>query len=193
MPETEYMAKQKPADSPAPRDFWRRLGLGAALVGALVSIVLGWTGIGDWRPLCGLTNNCPEPSTGVARNLSPDSPVAVIWTGEGDTVEATWDAVSDPELDHYAVDIVGLYPETFRIDAGYRLGEELETSRTLNPASDTVRRFEISGDALTLTPQQTWQICVTASRAVPDDAYVEEEYEIQGSERCSDPFALPTN
>lgn len=116
--------------------------------------------------------------------------MTVVWAGIGDEVQATWEAQTDPELDHYIVDIVALYPQTFRIDAGYRDGEQLNTTRRLNPASDSVHRFEVNGDPLSLSPDQTWQVCVRGFRAIPEGAYVE-EYEIDGSERCSDPFAIP--
>jgi hypothetical protein len=32
----------------------KSLGIGAAIF----TLVLGWAGIGDWRPFCGLTNSC---------------------------------------------------------------------------------------------------------------------------------------
>ncbi len=38
-----------------------------AVVGAIVAIVIGWTGVGDWRPLCDAFNWCVGPS-----QASPD-------------------------------------------------------------------------------------------------------------------------
>ncbi len=181
-------------NSSARRSSWaRRWGLPAALVGALVAVVIGWTGIGDWRPLCGLTGTCRTPGSQapVPRELSAGSPVSVVWSGAGDAVVAEWDPVDDPTLDHYVVNIVALYPQSFTVDAGYRDGEQLLTSRELNPASDSVHRFETNGEPLTLTADQTWQVCVTGYRPIPEGEYID-EYEIQGSERCSDPFAIPT-
>jgi hypothetical protein len=70
------------------------------------------------------------------------------------------------------------------------VGEELETTRQLNPASDAVRRVEQNGKPPAPIPDQTWQVCVTAFRAIPPGARGE-EYEIPGSERCSDPFRIP--
>ena len=176
--------------NPPRRSLLSRLGIGTAIVGAIVAVVVSWTGIGDWRPFCGLTATCPAQPSSLPRELSPGSPVSVIWTGEGDRVKASWDAVDDASLDHYVVNIIALYPESFRIDAGYRIGQELETSREINPASDSMHWFEMRDEALSLTADQTWQVCVTGYRAIPEGAYIE-EYEIAGSERCSDAFVLP--
>jgi hypothetical protein len=38
--------------------------LGVALVGAIVSVALGWTGIGDWRPFCKDSGSCAEGPQG---------------------------------------------------------------------------------------------------------------------------------
>jgi hypothetical protein len=184
-------------DEPVPprraKRWWRRLGLREAIVGTVVAVIIGWTGVGDWHPFCGIGGTCAAEGSQRpgARELSPDSPVSVVWSGTGDRVVAHWDALSDPELDHYVVNIVALYPKSFTVDAGYRDGQQLETSRELNPASDAVHRFETNGDPLTLTSNQTWQVCVVGYRATPMGVDVK-GYEIQKSEKCSDPFAIPT-
>lgn len=77
------------------------------------------------------------------------------------------------------------------MDAGYRDGEQLLTSRELNPASDAVHRCQTNGEPLTLTADQTWQVCVTGYRPIPEGEHID-DYEIQGSEQCSDPFTIPT-
>lgn len=170
----------------------KRLGLGTAVVGAIVAVVISWTGIGDLRPFCGVSHTCAAtPSKApTARPLSPGSPLTVVWPGTGDQVVAHWAPVNDPDLDHYQVNIVALYPESFTIDAGYRDGEQLETSRTVNPASDSIQRYKSNDDPLTLSKDQTWQLCAVGYRSVPMGADAA-KYEIQGSGQCSDPFSIP--
>jgi hypothetical protein len=167
--------------------------VGTAALGAAVSTAFGWTGVGDWRPFCGLVSSCTATASHAPnmRELAPDSPVSVVWSGVGDRVVAHWDALTAPELDHYVVNIVALYPKSFTVDAGYRDGQQLDTSRELNPASDSVHRFETNGNRLTLPRDQTWQVCVAGYRAIPMGADIS-RYEIPKSERCSDPFVIPT-
>jgi len=122
--------------------------------------------------------------------LTPDSPVRVLWTGSGDAIEAVWSAEEYPELHSYSVDVYGLAPLETWYNVGYRFGQELRTTATTNPLSETNEKFADEGSAQRVDFQQTWRVCVTAMREVPGGASVE-PYIIEGSRRCSDIFTIP--
>lgn len=172
---------------------WKKI-LAGIITAIVIPFVMSWTGLMDLR-LGGGNPNPPAtqapPDTATSpRTLAADSPVTVVWTGAGDTIEVSWQAIDDPELHHYWAQVYGLDPVVEDYDIGYRFGEELRTTATTNPRAELNDDLAGEGSSQRVPRDQTWKICVTGMRDTPGGVDIT-PYIIAGTERCSDPFTIP--
>lgn len=167
---------------------------GASLAIAVIVLLVGdnlldW-GRGSPQPSSSSsTTNSAEP--GSKGRILSDGPVRVLWTGDGETLNVTWDAMTYENLDHYSVDVYGVAPEDTWVNDGYRRGEELDRFRVIHPLADTKIYYQTVGKETKVGPGETWRICVTG-RAPSPKSDPSRVVEIEGSRRCSDTFAIPS-
>lgn len=171
-----------------------RAGLVIAAAALLVAVIVLL--VGDNLLGWGKGGDTPEPNesstvTSSKGSILSDGPVRVFWTGDGETLNVTWDEMKYENLDHYSVDVYGVSPEETWANDGYRLGEELDRFRVIHPAADTKIYYENTGKATSVGPGETWRICVTGQAPSPKDE-PNKVVEIEGSKRCSDTFAIPS-
>ena len=180
------MSEPRPVPTP-----WFRSHIFAKVAGGFLLSVTGvvatWGGIYDWRFPWAADDASPVAVSG--EMLAADSPVKVRWMG-GDAIEATWGPMDYPDLNHYSVDVLGVFPQETSYNQGYRIGTELSTRVETQPFSRTNQELSDQGSATRVTEGQTWQICVTGMREAPGGVDIT-PYIIERSRRCSDIFSLP--
>lgn len=182
--------------------WWQRHHTGVIsiiLSAVVIPTVLAWSGVLDIR-LVRWINDDASAETPEGAWLATNSPVKVYWTGRGDTIELYWDLVEYPDLHYYSVDVYGLAPIETWYNVGYPIGEDLRTSDITNPISLSNEYFAEYSKPQRVTNDQTWRACVTGMREPPDgvdvtssDTALRTPYIIEQSERCSDPFTIPTS
>lgn len=174
-------------------------GLGLMIAGASLAVAVIVLLVGD--NLLGWGKGSPQPSSGPSVTVSVEpsgkgrilsnGPVHVLWTGDGETLNVTWAAMTYENLDHYSVDVYGVSPEETWVNDGYRRGEELDRFRVIHPAADTKIYYQNVGRETSVGPGETWRICVTG-RAPSPKSDPSKVVEIEGSRRCSDTFVIPS-
>lgn len=168
---------------------WKVVAL-TVLTAVVIPVSLEWSGTMDLRPF-GRGVDRPDPNAPASgKVLSAKSPVVVRWTGQGDTIEFSWAAMTYPGLDHYVARVEALAPIEDWYDPGYRSGEELRLSDVTNPISHVNAGYAEDGKTERVDYNQTWQVCVTAMKKTPGGVDVT-PYIIAGSRRCSDVFVIP--
>lgn len=179
---------------------WYNHGWTQTLVGVIVALLIAWWGVNDFRlpgayrpPTEGTGGQSSAPVASASPSgqvLSGSSPVRVTWLGSGEALEVSWEAIEDPELESYSLNVYGLSPEQTWYNVGYREDTRLATTRVIYPLAETRVRYEETDKQSNVGPGETWRVCVHGMRKTPGGVDIT-PYIIEGSRRCSDEFTIP--
>lgn len=137
------------------------------------------------------TSGPSQPSTNANGPILSDNEVKVVWTGDGEALEVSWEPMTYNNLKGYWVDIYGLHPVDSRTPVGIGPVEELDTFKVIRPVADTkdyYNNFPGEEDPK-VGPGETWRICVTGESEPGPDG---ENRTIEGSRICSTNFKVPS-
>lgn len=189
------------SDSDSQRGWFFWLMVIAALAGvvaagvAVVDLFIGTNLTGrESTPSVSVQPTTSAPSQSSTDSNGPtlsDNEVKVVWTGEGESLDVSWEPMTYDNLERYWVDIYGLHPVDSRTPVGVGPGEELDTYKVVRPVADTKDYYDdFPGEEVPdVGPGETWRICVTGeSKPGPNG----EVRTIEGSRTCSKNFQIPS-